>query len=165
MTDAFDRERLSEGLMRTFFDVWERLRGDRPAPSRRDFGPEDFKFALPHMALVDVVEDRPDARPTFRWRLVGTALESRLGWGLTGRPVDTTDTLSPAAADEAYATAARWLVPHHSRMRVRRADGLRWRFERLVLPLSPDGLRADMLAVCILFEGLGEADGFLRRVG
>lgn len=158
MAGDFDKDRLSPGIVRPFYEVWDRLRGTRAAPARRDFGPEDFKFALPHMALVDVLRDGDADRPRFRWRLVGTALDARLGRRLTGLPVESTEDGVAASADEAYLTAARWMAPHHSRMRVRRGDGLRWRFERLVLPLSADGAAVDMLAVCVLFEGLGEAE-------
>jgi hypothetical protein len=159
---VFDRARLRSDMLRLFLEAWDRLRGERAAPARRDFGPEDFKFALPHMALVDVSRADADGRLTFRYRLVGSSLDMRLGSGLTGKVVAAATDGPIVSMYDAYAASAAWMTPTHAYLRVRHADGIRRSFERLVLPLSSDGASVDMLAVCIAYEGLGEPDVFRR---
>lgn len=79
---SFDN--ISLPLIRDFADHWNDIRGDKPAPSRVDFHPENAVRFLPHLFLLDVI--RPEMR--FRARLVGTATVAAIGFDYTGQHLD-----------------------------------------------------------------------------
>lgn len=146
----FDATRIRSPRIAEFHGLWDGLRGDRAAPARADFGPEDFRSVLPHLFLVEVEQD-----DLFRFamRLVGTELERQLG-GLAGRKIE------PVPRDRwagtafgAYANCAITLRPVYDFVRARLPDGAVGEFERLILPISGDGASATHLIGCAVFAG------------
>jgi hypothetical protein len=145
--DGPDQERL-----RAVFAYWMLKRNCREMPSRADIEPADLKPYLPQLVLLDV-EGEP---PRFRYRLVGTEV-SRIRGGLNNR--------NPTAlyVDEVthhQGTSA--VLAHYRRVVEERRPSLDagtytpsaerpWlRFTRLVMPLSADGARVDMLLVMLV---------------
>ena len=63
------------------FTYWNRIRGDRAMPARRDLDPLDIPALLPWVLLTDVRRDPLD----FRYRLIGTAVAERSRRDYTGR--------------------------------------------------------------------------------
>jgi hypothetical protein len=62
---------------------WQKKRGERPLPDRRDIVPAEIIKLLPNLHICDVL----DAGRDFRFRLFGTALVSFIGMEMTGRCV------------------------------------------------------------------------------
>ncbi|HLT76041.1 MAG TPA: PAS domain-containing protein [Ferrovibrio sp.] len=112
-------------------------------PARADLQPEEMLPFLPFVALITVQE----SSPRFQFRLVGTGIVSALGQEATSRAVD--QSLLGANVEEverffsipvqsrmpAYASGEYMVAPSN------RGLG----FETLLVPLSGDGARVDML--------------------
>jgi hypothetical protein len=60
---------------------WERIRGERMMPRRRDLDPVDIPRLLPFVMLVDVLADPLD----FRFRLIGSSIQAILARNYAGR--------------------------------------------------------------------------------
>ncbi|HVM86429.1 MAG TPA: PAS domain-containing protein [Candidatus Binatia bacterium] len=63
-----DRDEIKSSMIASVEETWERLRGARAFPARRDIDPVAFKEALPYLSLVDIHE----APFRVHYRLVGT---------------------------------------------------------------------------------------------
>lgn len=135
--------------LRGILAYWQAKKGDRPAPLRADIDPAEIKPLLPYLGIVDV--ERNPLR--FRYRLVGTEITHGYGRELTGCYLDEAD-LDDHATDivQEYARAAESGEPSCSILEYTRRDGRHVRYERLVLPLSSDGSRIDMLIGGCVFE-------------
>ncbi len=147
----FNPARIRHPRIREFHTLWDDLRGDRIAPARDDFGPEDFRAVLPHLFLVDVERG---AAFRFVFRIVGTELERQLGRSLAQQEID------PLPQDRwagtlygAYANCAITLRPVYDYVRTRLPDGTVGEFERLTLPVSADGQAATHLIGCAILSG------------
>jgi hypothetical protein len=87
---------------------WERKRGARPAPARKEIDPAEIVPLLPHLFLIEAV----GTPSRFRYRLIGTAVVELTGRDLTGHFVD--ENLEPAkfaALVEPYETVIRQARP------------------------------------------------------
>lgn len=129
---------------------WDDLRGRRGMPSRADIDPADIPRLLPSLFLVDVGSTVDD----LRWRLAGTEVVRLFGLELTGRPVGAG--MLPTAGRlmrARFAFVARNARPSYATgvMQAERNDHTP--FQRLLLPLSSDGVRVDMLVGILV--GLG----------
>lgn len=131
--------------LRALYDYWDRIRGDRTMPARADFDPLDIPDLLKDLILVDV-EDKVDGL-RFRYRLAGTAVEEYLGVSLTGKYID--EVMSPVALVPFRET---YIAPVTLKRPVYSSTGLRLPnmdyprvISRLILPLSSDGVRVNIL--------------------
>ncbi|HTW33062.1 MAG TPA: PAS domain-containing protein [Rhizomicrobium sp.] len=79
-TLAFAAPALSKALL-----LWREKAGERDMPSRSDFSARTLKAHLPHVAIVDAVDEGPGRR--YRFRLMGTAIAGLLG-DHTGKFID-----------------------------------------------------------------------------
>ena len=135
----------SPKLQRLYQDWLDRKRG-REMPSRRDFDVLDLEYILGDLNLFDVLYEPL----RFRFRVHGSNAVERVGIDLTGKTVDDypdpgyRDLANGYYADVVEARAPKRVLrdPYHLRSHV-----LRW--EGLILPLSADGQRVDMLLVGI----------------
>jgi hypothetical protein len=135
----------SPKLRRLYQDWLDRTRG-REMPSRKDFDVLDLEYILGNLNLLDVL----CAPLRFRFRVHGSHAVERLGFDLTGKTVDDYPDAEYRDMLKGYYTEvvkARLPIrvlrdPYHLRERV-----VRW--EALILPLSADGRRVDMLLVGI----------------
>jgi hypothetical protein len=130
-------------LQRLHQDWLDRRQG-RTMPSRADFDILDLGYILGDLNLLDVLYEPL----RFQFRVHGSNATARLGFDLTGRTVD--DYPDPEYRNivaEHYTSAVRSKAPLrilHDPYRVRDRV-LRW--EGLILPLSDDGERVNMLMV------------------
>ncbi|HZB90275.1 MAG TPA: PAS domain-containing protein [Stellaceae bacterium] len=67
--------------LRQLYLYWEARRGNREFPARRDLDPLDFRFALGHIVLIDVLY----TPLRFRFRVHGSELSLRAGYDMTGK--------------------------------------------------------------------------------
>ena len=68
------------GLLQRGLEYWQRKRGARRMPARRDIDPLEIADLLPNIVLVDVERDPLD----FRYRLIGTSITAHLARDYTG---------------------------------------------------------------------------------
>lgn len=129
-------------LLRDLFHYWQGLwRGDR-LPGRRDIDPADLRPILPYLFLVDV-EPEPAG---LRFRLVGTALVTRLRHDPTGRPVrEAFPAADWPAIEPDYRAAIDDRRPICRKVDLHGPDSRSHSYERLLLPLAADGFAVDML--------------------
>jgi hypothetical protein len=131
------------------FQYWDRKRGDRPMPARRDLDPTDIPRLLPHLRITDILE----GGTRFRYRLVGTAVVEAYGAGFTGK-----------YTDELYSGERRLNIERNYRIirEKKRPMFLRSRYvtlkgfdviaNRLMAPLSDDGVEVDRVIAALTFE-------------
>jgi hypothetical protein len=132
------------------YDYWQKKRGTRALPARRDIDPTELVSVLPHLMLVDVEEG-----PRFRYRLFGTAVAEAFGSDPTGKYID-------EVMVGAYKTFLLGLYDdllvskkpvYSTSIYGGKYEGQLWT-QRLMLPLSSDGTNVDkVLAVQIFSHG------------
>ncbi len=132
------------------YDYWQRKRGARAMPARRDIDPTELAAVLPHLMVVNV-----EPGPRFRYRLFGTAVVEAFGIDPTGKYID-------EVMVGAYKTfllglyndliASKKPVYSTSIYGTKRDTKL-WT-QRLMLPLSSDGDAVDkVLAIQVFVHG------------
>ena len=122
---------------------WQEKCAGRRMPSRSDIDPSEIKQYLPHITLVDVVDDER----RYVYRLVGTKEVELRGYDPTGRSV--TDAFFAVSAENAvqnYDMARNMRAPFYVADPFQAVD----RFigeEDLFLPLSNDGETVNMIMI------------------
>ncbi|GGF01939.1 hypothetical protein GCM10011611_04290 [Aliidongia dinghuensis] len=126
--------------------LWQRLRGNRRMPARRDFDPIQVPKLLPDMFLVDVLAGNPPER-RYRVRLQGTAQADYYGADWTGSYIH--QMIDQESADR-FCAVGDFIVA--SREPWISTGALYWlpekpyyRFESVLLPLSDDGISVNMI--------------------
>ncbi|HZT52320.1 MAG TPA: PAS domain-containing protein [Stellaceae bacterium] len=120
---------------------WERKRGGRAMPRRRDIDPLDMPPGLlPHLELVEIAQGR------LRYRLVGTAIVDAMGRDATGRFLDQV-LAGPHGSfvERVHRTAISALRPVLGLCWLRRSVGGDLSLRRIVAPLSEDGNAVQMM--------------------
>jgi hypothetical protein len=129
--------------VRLVLAYWQRKCAGRMMPARADIDPAELRRFLPHITLVDVVDDPR----RFVYRLVGTREVELRGADPTGKPVGEAYFASSAeAALQNYETVRVTRVPLYSADPFQVVD----RFvgeEDLFMPLSNDGNVVNMIMV------------------
>jgi hypothetical protein len=142
--EGWVREPVLSGL----YDYWSGKRRPDRLPGRAAIAPEEMVPALPHLMLVDVLDEVAGAGRLLRYRLVGTVIAA--GVDPTGRTLQ--DVLPGGAYREhvleLYDAVLARAEPLYTRHRYPAADGTGAReVARLFLPLAADGSRVDMILV------------------
>jgi len=124
-------------------DYWEERRRGREFPARSDIDPIDFRFALGHVSLIDVLQ----APLRFRYRLVATNLTKHLGYEMTGKTAD--QIAEPQVRDYVLTRYCRAVEARRplTESGEETLDDRVWRYQAIYLPLSSDGNAIDMLLV------------------
>lgn len=139
--------------LRQLYLYWEACRGNRQFPARRDLDPLEFRFALGHIALIDVLY----TPLRFRFRLHGTELSLRAGYDMTGKMVEEL----PHAKNRArLVERCRALIaaPRPLRVADQRPLGKRlFGYEALWLPLGESGGPVTMLMAGMVYRDSGAA--------
>lgn len=131
-------------------NYWVEKCGDRRMPSRADIDPSELKRHLPHITLVDVVDDER----RYVYRLVGTREVELRGYDPTGRSVmDAYFASSLAAALANYDTVRETRTPLYVADPFQVVDRYIGE-EDLFLPLSNDGDRVNMIMVFSIMRDL-----------
>lgn len=145
---------LAHPELRALFRFWKERAGDRAAPARKDFDALDLKQWLPHLQMVDVLEDFSDVR----YRVIGTWIGEFYGKDDTGKTfaeIGLNDQRHQVLSE--FLTAARSMTPHvivrpfYGREEIKEYVPA----ERIILPLSEDGLSCDKL-----LSGIYEIDRY-----
>lgn len=122
---------------------WQAKCAGRKMPARADIDPADLRRFLPHITLVDVVDDPR----RYVYRLVGTQEVETRGYDPTGKAVaDAYFATSADAALRQYDIVCATRAPHYIADPFQAVD----RFvgaEDLFLPLSKDGETVNMILV------------------
>lgn len=138
IADGIGEPRLAE-----LYRYWDRRRQGREMPSRADIEPTDIPRLLPILLLVDVEPDR-----TLRYRLIGTEFVTVAGRDVTGRSYAEVFPLGPYR-DYIFALYDELIdrrLPIYTEGVSPIAGSSRRRYtRRLMLPLSADGTRIDMV--------------------
>ena len=130
-------------------EYWNRIRGGRAMPARRDLDPAEVHTLLPNLVLIDVAEGGTD----FRFRLMGTAVAAQCsrdhtsklfseleGYGPRGygwsNHLKVVTRQRPRIGHLPYTGPNTSIVAHHN----------------LSLPLSSDGRRVDIILCISEFE-------------
>jgi hypothetical protein len=133
--------------LQRLYQYWADKRGERSMPSRADLDPLDMRFVIGNVILVDVIDGEA---LQFRIRLHGTNLSEHVHFDLTGKMLDE----MPQAefrelTRQSFTKVATTKQPLRAQ-RDRVLDNRLRRYETIILPLSGDGDRVDML-LCGLF--------------
>ncbi len=131
-----------EGSLARVLAYWRRRRGGNAMPRRQDIDPVDIPSLLPFVILLDVVGDPP----RFRKRLVGSGIVQKEGVESTGQWLD--EGVNPVIRDEVirqHVEATRSPAGSCYAVEFTGNDGKLYSYHRLLLPLSSDGEKVDML--------------------
>src|SRR6266851_7668587 len=144
--------------LQRLYAYWEGLRRGREFPARRDIDPLDFRYALGHVMLLDVLH-----QPLrFRFRLHGTALTLRAGYDMTGKLADEL----PNAKNRAMLIERCRTVVEQRRPLAMTDNRLLGRstlwFEVLWLPLAEDGSTISMLMGALYYRDEPAETGLSR---
>ena len=123
--------------------------GDRPMPARRDIDPTEIPSLLPFVMLLDVIPEPLD----FRYRLIGTQVVNISHANYTGKlfselPGKGSGSSVWNSCEQVVLTKAPFSEPPPY---VGPEQSLR-ECENLLLPLSEDGARVNMILKIISFE-------------
>ena len=127
--------------LKALYAYWTARCGTREMPARADLDPMDMRKFLRHIVLVDV--EHGD-RTRLRYRLVGTALAKAIHQDPTGRYIDEMPFWFRKFAEPAYADVLTRRRPHYRTINTIE----NWwivKYERLLMPLSSDGVTIDMV--------------------
>ena len=139
---------LDDPVHMALFHVWLRHRGRRAMPAENEIDFEDLAPILPHIGMVDVLDDRQ----VFRYRHIGPWSTSLLSSDAGEEDIDAA-TSAPHLRwlHDLYADVARRQAPVYSEC-VYKAENMRriWTM-RLVLPLAGDRDDVDSLLYSVSF--------------
>jgi hypothetical protein len=135
-------------VLRRLAAYWVQLCGDRRMPSRADIEPLDLRYALGFLSLIDV--ERDPLR--FYFRLDGTKQVELFGIDCTRRYLD--EAMPPdhvVMASASYREVVERGEPRYYARKIRFHERL-IDYEALILPLSADGTRVNMILTGIVPE-------------
>jgi hypothetical protein len=125
---------------------WQRMRGARRMPARRDFDPLEVRFALGYISLIDVHRDPL----RFYFRLDGSKQVELFGVECTRRYLDEAMPAEHAAmAQASYSEVVNRGEPRYHRRQIVFHERL-MDYEAIILPFSNDGERVDLLMTGIV---------------
>lgn len=141
---------ITDPRLQRLYEYWMQKKGTRRAPSRADVHPEEITDVLPWVLLMERVGTR------IRYRLVGDEFRQVYGDKLMGMYLDEIDLDHITAAYiEEYDRAARDFVPVARKWVFTKLSGRHLDYERLILPLSPDGETVNMFLTGAVGFGFG----------
>jgi len=140
----------SPGLLEPLM-AWREARGGACLPSIEALG--EIAPTLGESTFVAAREGTDEA-PTFRFESIGRALLAQLAPNCLPSPMAPPQDQIMGTLAGAYRRAVRSSLPSHEYARYALGDGVAVSFERLILPLSSDGLRVSHLLGIVLFTNL-----------
>jgi hypothetical protein len=131
-------EPIPDSELGRLYRFWRERLVDGAPPTIRSIRPEELRFMLGRINLLDVLEGPQPGVPQFRYRLVGTKIASVGGFDMQGQLVsllkpDFFARLVESHLAEAFVKQA----PNLNEMIVSRGTIVR-RYQRLVLPYAPE---------------------------
>jgi len=141
---------ITDDRLQQCVDYWLQQAAGRPMPSRADIDPLDIIKLLPHIMLVDVLDEG-----RYRYRLIGTANMQEHGVNATGRYLDEVlpgpeyrdhvlrlydecvQSRQPLYSESLFMRPGRLVAERHTKV--------------VFLPLAPDGEAVNMVLVAQVF--------------
>ena len=145
------RPALNDPGLISFYEYWVSLGGGREMPSRKDVDPLQVpRGYLPNIMLVDVLYDPQ----RYRFRLVGSNIVAATGENRTGRFFDEVSWFQDhPGVQPQYEAVIKTRRPLYSMEPFTNfISKSAYEVDRLLLPLSDDGLRVDTLLVLFQFN-------------
>jgi hypothetical protein len=140
---------ITDPRLMSLYGYWSDKKGARPLPGRKDIDPLEMKDWLGNLMLVEF----PGDITSYRIRLDGTNLEHYYGSARTGRGIETlTSEEERELILEQYRPVVESKRPRYIESDFINSDGVFSRQAKLILPLSNDGDRVDMVLVGIYFR-------------
>jgi hypothetical protein len=140
---------ISDPRLKSLYGYWSDKKGARSLPARRDIDPLEMKDWLGNLMLIEF----PGDITTYRIRLDGTNLEHYYGSRRTGRGIETmTSEEERELVLDHYRPVLEKGRPAYIESEFVNSDGVFSRQAKLILPLSSDGDRVDMVLVGIYFR-------------
>ncbi len=153
---AFDPILLADSKLRRLYDYWHSLCRDGSNPSRRDIDPLAIPDLLPNVFLLDVVGDAQD----FVFRLAGSLVEDAFSMPLRGKSIAEIQRAAGTPIPVAqHVEVARGGGPRYREGTMHAPGREHWKTQRLLLPLSSDGQKVDVLmggAIFLLGDRINE---------
>jgi PAS domain S-box-containing protein len=148
------RDRLRNPGLRDAYDRWCALRNAGGGLPDCDLFPSDDSTMKDNSFMVEAGGGQAGV---YRYVRFGNALAERLGRSLVGHPVgDDGDELGSTGAS--YRRCQETALPSYEYARFSLADEMPLLFERLLLPLSDDGVRVTHLLGVVFFTELPKLD-------
>ena len=141
-------DRIETPCLRRLYTYWEERRQGRDFPGRRDLDPLDFRYALGHIVLLDVLGEPR----RFRFRLHGSELTARAGYDMTGRLIDELPNPTNRTLLIERCTMLMELRQPLAVIDERLLGQRRFGYEALWLPLAKDGEHIDMLMAGVVYR-------------
>lgn len=142
-------EGIASQRLRRLAAYWAERGGGR-LPRRADIDPVDFAWLLGQVFLLDVIREQA---LDFRFRLFGSEMARVYGRDLTGRRLsELEDREFTAALRPDYASVASSGRPLLRRGRLEWSQRDHIGYERLLLPLSGDGVTVDMILGATVYD-------------
>jgi hypothetical protein len=142
---------LDDPLQRQMYAYWQKKRGPRCMPSRRDIDPTEIPRLLPNVLISEYVPVGDGGR--WRYRLCGTAVAAAFGCNPTGRFID-----ELTKGDyRAFIERIHRIVREEQRAlfcasEYASAENLQISAKRLLLPLMTDGRQVDQIISLLVFR-------------
>ena len=144
------------------YRYWEQKRGDRAMPRRCDIAPEDFRWHLPGILLVDVEGVDGAGQGIYRYRVVGTREVKMRGRDPTGMLVRD-GFFGPSVEDAiaCYEQVRRGHRLYYDAHEYCMPEGKRHEGVTLFLPLSEDGETVTQILVYAESRNPPESDDLI----
>ncbi len=144
---------LDEPVLAELHGYWSERCLGRPAPARADIDPVDIPHLLPHIALTEIIAARNGGASRVRFRLAGTQIEKHFGCALTNRYLD--ELKRGSYLDYVMGLYARLMSdvqPLYTEDVFGDGRDSTLRAKRLMLPLSDDGRRDNMVLCGLIYS-------------
>jgi hypothetical protein len=136
------------------YSYWRRQKGNKSCPSRSDIRPKDLVPHLPHVFMVDVLDDE-----NFRFRLAGSRFCDVTQRRMAGEFIEAVfpETFCAEVRNAWQQASDGATVLGRGQVWIPAKDFLQW--EGIVLPLSQSGKDIDTLVGVIEFQPRAAAHG------
>lgn len=142
---------IADPSVKEFLDYWNSLRGERFAPSWKEFKLQALDpKTISHIVVVDVHRDPLD----FVFRFWGTAHVHTKGIDKTGKSLLEVPRFREASPVDEYSRVVNEKRPLaiQDMVKISNQDGVQLSQTSLRLPLSDDGKEVDKVISCVIWE-------------
>lgn len=147
-----DPAEIGDARLRGLFEYWRGKCRGRTMPARRDIDPIEMKRWLGNLMLVEYPEDATQ----YRVRLDGTNIVQFYGASREGKGIE-----AMTSEEERRVVLPQYMLvlerkqPAYYESEFETSEGIRTFQRKLLLPLSDDGERVNMILVGLYFDRAG----------
>ncbi|MHA1567585.1 MAG: PAS domain-containing protein [Alphaproteobacteria bacterium] len=136
-------QQIEKPRLKALFRLWDGRRNGLPMPDWDSFDILEMGAWIGNLTLLEVIPDPLD----MIYRVFATRVSENLRRELTGRRLSESEHLIPRDVRDSYYVVLRSGRPRLHHLDDMSDDGQSVILERLLLPLSKDGLRVNMILV------------------